>query len=305
MFETSFNMLEQTLSHSSELKNLRALTIIKTTQLYPGDDHPINLEGLQALKNLQSLQTIDISLNLNHHESLKSFLKFFTLPKSISAIKIIFYEAAWNSLDSRLQERDWKADNLFNNLPVCTRFYEEWQDLPSLTSLSLSFAETSAEWIPSVYFIIPLLKRLSHLDELYFGNWCNTESCKKALDLGYLWREIGDLKLTLKKLSIESHAITLRNLDANISPHGNLIELNLCGIVLGDGHLHNLLRLVVKGNNLAYPILQWPSVKIEHLLMDDDDSFSVLMESLRNINKRINILLDLDVRKSFVQRPNA
>ena len=297
IFETSFNILEYTLSHSLELENLRALTIIKTTQLYQGDDHPINLRGLQGLKTLKNLQSLDISLSLSHHESLQSFLKFFSLPKSILSIKLIFYEADWSVLTSTVEDVNWKTNNLFLNLPICTHFYEQWQDLQDLSSLSLSFAESSAEWIPSVYFITPLLKRLSKLDRLYFGNWCNTESCKKALDLGYLWREIGDVKSSLKSLCIESHAITLRSLDADMSPHGTLLELGLCGIIIGDDHLNNLLRIVARRDDQTVLKSKLPSVELTHLLIDSDVSFDTLMKSLHNISKKVSMLLNLDVRR--------
>ena len=297
IFETSFNILEYTLSRSLELENLCVLTIIKTTQLYPSDDHPINLQGLQGLKTLKNLQTLDISLSLSHHESLQSFLRFFSLPKSISSIKLIFYESAWNILSTTAEDVDWKTNNLFNDLPICAHFYEQWQDLQYLSSLSLSFAESSAEWIPSVYFITPLLKRLSKVDRLYFGNWCNTESCKKALDLGYLWREIGDVKSSLKSLCIESHAITLRSLDADISPHETLLELGLCGIIIGDDHLNNLLRIVARRGDQTALKPKPPSVEIVHLLVDSNDSFDILMKSLHKISRRVSMLLNLDVRR--------
>ena len=296
VFEASFKTLEHMLNQSHCFKNLSTVIIIKTTQLYPQDTHPVNLSGLQALQSLQNLQKMELSLNLSHPQSLLSFLGHFCLPKSAISIKLILYEIAWDTLCPDFIHTDWKTGKTFTQLESCVQFYDQWREAVHLTDLSLCFAEAEADSIPSLYFILPILQGLTSLSTLYYSNWCNTKSNKKALDFGHFWNEMGNARETIRKLYIESYAITLRSLESDISQVRNLTELGLCGVVLGDGYLKNLVSLLSKEHLSTFMEHSAPLIEIERLVIDDDKSFVDFSESLRHISKRMRLLLHVDVR---------
>jgi len=284
--ELSYSSLEKFLKGLENCQRLSYLNLLKTFRHAQEEQDTADLTFLKRLGGLQNLETIDMAFNLNSQALLSHFLEHFSLPKKILSLKISLYETDWNNSDDQ---------NLFENHPDFNQFYSQWNDLENLESLSLCFYETGSLYTPTLFFISPLLKRLKTLKSFYYANWCNAMSEKiKALDFSYLWQSISHLKGTIKKISVESFAISLRKFSRNIAQDDfQLHELSLCGFVFGDINLKNCINLFKSTagtpGNLA--------LDIEHLVIDDENSFTEVLNILRNSSYKLQTFLNLDVRK--------
>ena len=295
VFEVSSQSLQQIISSFNMLENLSNLSIIKLTQSPEDDDHLVEFTGLAALIDLHKLQSIDISINLSSPQSLKSFLRFYSLPKSIESVKIALHEVAWGEIIPDFRDVDLKTENRFRCSNICGQFFEQWKNLPSLHSLSLCFAEDEADSIPSLYFTVLLLNRLHRLDMFYYSSWSSRElQRRKAFDFGYFWQEISGLRSRLKKIYIESYAITLRHLKEYPHETTRLEELGFNGFVLGDTSLTKLLPLLKKDSPQE---LRRSVLDIQSLVIGDGESFQRFLENLKVVSRRSKIHLNVDIRK--------
>lgn len=293
--EAAFQTLQCVLKYIDTFQNIRSLSIFKTVKGVDEDEGMVNLEFLQYLQNLPMLKTLDMAWNFSMESCLNHFLKFFTLPKNIRSIKLNFCETRWDTIIPAIKGLDMKKDNPFGNHELCCNFYKNWEQLVQLESLSLCFAEVGNCSLPSLYFIIPLLEGLSKLEMLYYASWYSMETGKKkALDFNFFWQTIQHLKPTLKKVYIESFAISLRNLSTNgESVFSNLEELGLCGYVLGDNHVKDLFKLF-RGRSVQ--ISKKFLLEIERLVIDNQDSFIHFLDSLLFAPKSLNLAVNVDSR---------
>ena len=295
VFEIPSQTLQQIVSSFNMLNNLSTLSIIKLTQSSEDDDHLVEFTGLAALRDLHKLQSIDISINLSSAQSLRSFLRSFSLPKSIESVKIVLHKVVWGEIIQGFRDVDLKTENGFRRSNICGQFFEQWKNLPSLHSLSLYFTEDEADSIPSLYFTVLLLNRLHRLDVLYYSSWSSRESQKKkAFDFGYFWQEISCLRNTVRRIYIESLAITLHHLKDYRHETTCLEELGLGRLVLGDTSLIKLLSLLKKDSphDPRRGVLD-----IQPLVIDDGESFWRFLENLKINSRRSRINLNIDVRK--------
>jgi len=147
----------------------------------------------------------------------------------------------------------------------------------------------------NLFFLIPLLKNLSILTELYFTNWCEPSSKEKqAIDFNVIWQAVGHLSSTLKTLYVESPVISLQNFLDNPSlriSHYALQKLGLCGVITGDCKMQNLFQLFQRHNAGA------SQVEIDHLKADSNESFASLLRELSYISREILVSLEIDVKK--------
>ena len=210
-------------------------------------------------------------------------------------MKIALHEVTWAEIIPDFRDVDLKTDNRFRYSNVCVRFFDQWKNLPCLHSLSLCFAEDEKDSIPSLYFTVLLLNRLHRLDMLHYSSWSSRESQKKkAFDFGYFWQEISGLRNRVKKIYIESYAITLRYLQDYLHETTCLEELGLGGLVLGDTSLIKLLPLLKKDgpHEPRRGVLD-----IQSLVVDDGESFWRFLENLKIMSRRSRIHLNVDIRK--------
>ena len=209
VIEVSNKTLEDILEKCFELKNLFSLKIIKTTQIPSDNGYPLNLSSFQALKDLPNLQILDISMDLSLSQTMLSFLENFSVPQSITSVKLIFHRMAWNALHSDIVLTDWKMNNVFSQLDICRGFYQKWEDITKLNALTLNFIETEFNLSPSLHFVLLLLKKLRYLNKLNYSNWCDDESGRVALDFAHFLGEMGEIRETISELCIESNIISL------------------------------------------------------------------------------------------------
>ena len=284
--ELSYSSLEKFLKGLGNCQRLSYLNLLKTFRHAQEEQDTGDLTFLGQLSGLRSLETIDMAFNLNSQALLSHFLEHFSLPKKILSLKISLYETDWNNSED---------NNLFENLQDFNQFYSQWNDLENLESLSLCFYETGSLYTPTLYFISPILKRQRTLKSFYYANWCNALSEKiKPLDFSYLWQSISHLKGTIKKISVESFAISLRKFSRNLAQDDfQLHELSLCGFVFGDINLKNCINLFKS----AAPTVGMLALDIEHLVIDDENSFTEVLNTLRNASYKLQTFLNLDVRK--------
>jgi len=166
-----------------------------------------------------------------------------------------------------------------------------------LENLSLCFSEQEINKSPSLYFITPMMKRLSTLKELYYANWSNNiwENKKKTIDFDYLWQSLKHLKPSLRTLYLENPAISLRNFAEIPANEGgyNLEKLGFCGVVVGDKQISHLKGLFDKG-------LREASIKgdveIERLMVENQETLERLLGDLVQIHKMVDFSINIDVR---------
>jgi len=298
--ELSYSSLGKFLRNLENCGRLSYLNLLKTFKHAQEAEGSVNLNFLRSLSCLSELKNIDLAFNLNSCLLLSHFLDCFSLPKEIISLKISLYETDWKPIDqldtSKSPQRFFESQDSFK------KFYEKWNDLEHLESLSLCFYETGSLNTPTLYFVTPILAKLTRLVSFYYANWCNSLSEKiKALDFPYLWQSLKHLKGTIKKISVESFAISLRKFSRNLIEDGfQLQELSLCGFVFGDTNLRNCLnlfpnkRLLAVENQTSEPSL---ALDIEHLVIDDHNSLAEVLNLLRNASHKLHTFLNLDVRK--------
>jgi len=297
VYEISYSTLEAVLQYTQHFQKLVSLTILKTIQFSPEDGESLNFEPLKYFRNLQNLTTLDIAINLNSLKSLTTFLQFFSVPKSIKFIKLNLYEILWKILIRNIHELDLKSHNIFKNTLIFAEFYTKWEALTNLQSLYLCFTESENYPLPSLYFITPILEKLTTLTSLHYTNWYNFESGrKKALDLNYLWQSVYHLKGTLRNLYLENYAISVRNLQLTSFEGFHLNEIRFCGFILGDTNLRGFFSLFKHSDKEKRP--QLPSkIEFERLLIDNDRTFQLFLESLQYIPRNLKVILNVDIRK--------
>lgn len=289
-------ILQRILNNISQFENLKSLNIMRTIEIPQDHNIPLTLSLSDNNQKLSKLRELDLSFNLNSPQCLTNFLKSFIVPKSIGSIKISFYEPKWSLFVKNPKEVSTRKANIFTESNLCSDFYKKWEDLKELTTLSLCFTEIEDYPLPSFYFIIPLLAKLINLKSLYYANWHNIEvSKKKTLDFALLWNSIEHLKPTLKKLFIESYAISVRNF-SNMTERSNLEELGLCGFILGDDNMKSIFNLFSREQPLSNSSSKL-HLELERLLIDNNEVFPRFLESLRYAPRNLEINLHVDVRK--------
>jgi len=298
--EVSYKILEQSLESLSSYKHLTSLNITKTINKAEDLEQPPDWSFLKNLSSLENLHALEFSINLDTKTSLFSFLKSFSLPKSIHKIKFNF-----QGVTSSFASCDFNSLKSFESKSECQKFYEKWQNLHNFKSLTMCFVEVDHHsCLLNLFFLIPLLKNLTALTELYFTNWCEPSSKEKhAIDFNVIWQAVGHLSSTLKTLYVESPIISLQNFLENPSlrnSHYALQKLGLCGIITGDSKMQNLFQLFQKHNAGASS-----QFEMDHLRTDSDESFVDLLRELSQISRQISVSLEIDVKKvsseNFVQ----
>jgi len=303
--ESSFMVIQKFLRNVRHFQKLESLNILKNLS-YPEDDKdPADFGFIKHFSQLNRIKTMDILINFGSSTNLLNFLEHFSIPEPIVSLKLSFYEADWSALLSSDQLENLKTHNVFENHPLCLNFYNKWQNLKNLESLSFCFCESNSNDTPSLYFITPILKRLTALESFYFANWLNNFSHTpttlnsekiKALNLYYLWKALAHLKTTLKKLYIDSSAISLRKFPSKFELEDQeklcLKELGLCGLVLGDLCLEALSKTLVKNEEDSSP----SRIEMESILIDNKESMMKVMDIIANISKKMRVSVSLDVR---------
>ena len=120
-----------------------------------------------------------------------------------------------------------------------------------------------------------------------FSSCCILESSKKEFDFGHFWHEIRNLRATLTKLHIESNTINIQNLDADMFLCEKLTELELEGSIVGSNHLNSLFKLINRGSVSTVLGAQMSCLKINHLIMDNDQSFTIFLIRSQGCSKKI------------------
>ena len=294
--EVPFATLEKLLAYIGQFQNLQYLSLLKTVKGRHEENAKVNLAFLQDFQRLHQLKTLDLALNLNLETCMITFLKHFTIPQQLTTLKLSFFETNWTVLIPNFHDENFKAFNKFETLELNQRFYQIWDDVKHLNSLSICFAEIDNNSLPSLYFIAPILRRLTSLSMLYYANWRNIDNGKKkALDFNYLWESIKHLKPTLKKLYVETFAITLRNLPQETQQDVlQLQELGLCGFILGDNHLWDLYRPL---EERPVELARKSQLELERMVIDSDETFPIFLEDLLSAPKNIEVSINVDVRK--------
>jgi len=297
--ESSFATTQKFLNNLESFKRLESLNVLKNMS-HPGEENEIvNFSYFSKLEYLDRIENMDIAFNFG--ESLLNFLEYFAIPKSIISLKLSFYETNWTRiLVSSDELENMKTLNAFESHPVCVNFYEKWRNLQKLECLALCFCERTSSMTPSLYFATPIIKNLTSLKEFYFGNWVNNFSAFpntpekiKALNLNYVWEALKHLKPSLKRLYIDSSAISLRKFPVEFKEEEKLSleEFGLCGLVLGDLCIENFSKIFSK--NLTDHASR---LEIESIIVDNKKSMQKLMDLLMNLSKRVQVSVSIDLR---------
>jgi len=298
--ESSFLVIQKLLKNLKHFQKLESLNILKNLSHLEDENNTANFSYLKDFSQLTQIKTMDILINFGSGPNFVNFLEHFSIPGSIISLKLSFYEADWPALLSSNQLDNLKALNAFESHPLCLNFYNKWQTLNRLESLSLCFCERSSSDTPSLYFITPILRKLTTLKSLYFANWLNnfnhtpqlTSTDKiKALNLYHLWKALNHMKPTLKKLYIDSSAISLRKFPSKFELEDQeklcLEEFGLCGLVLGDLYLEVLSKTLAKNES---------RFEVESIILDNNESMMKVMDLIVNISKKIRVSVSLDMR---------
>jgi len=310
--ESSLNSIQKLLVNPELFQSLEFISIIKTVRDFEEDFLEDTIRGteiaqasgnnlayfdfFEGLGVLKKVKEIDIAINLSTESAFLSFLSKFTLPKSVRAIKLNLYETCWGALTPRGGDIEQVFAEAGDN-KILERFYSQWTGLDRLENLSLCFSEQEINKSPSLYFITPMMKRLSTLKELYYANWSNNiwENKKKTIDFDYLWQSLKHLKPSLRTLYLENPAISLRNFAEIPANEGgyNLEKLGFCGVVVGDKQISHLKGLFNKG-------LREASIKgdieIERLMVENQETLEQLLGDLVQIHKMVDFSINIDVR---------
>jgi len=301
--ESSYSAVQILLTRLETFENLEYFNIVKTFN-HPAENPSLeDFHYLQHLHKLIKLKTIDITINLNSAPHLQSFLANFTAPTTITSLKFNFYETNWASLIPKSDLFDLKDFNHFEHRTLCQTFYQGWSNLESLESLSLCFTEPTSKHIPNLYFIAPLLRQLKRLNSFFYANWCiDLDDTIKALNFNFLWQALKNLMPTLKKIYVESYAISLKDFSNNfVSKDLKLEELGFSGFVLGDVNLNTLTNLFPSSPTETLSKQRSPQssaiLEVERLAIHNKDSFTKVLQTLSNIPRHLDLLINLDVRK--------
>ena len=303
--ESSLKTIGKLLKNVRRFQKLESLNILKNLT-YPEDDQDtVDFSYSKYFLQLNRMKSLDIFINFGSSSNFLNFLEHFSIPECLISLKLSFYESDWSALLSSSQLNNLKNVNAFEAHPLCVNFYNKWQSLHSLKSLSLCFCESDPKETPSLYFTAPILKNLTTLETLYFANWVNDFSNApqapsaekiKALNFYYLWKSLQHLKPTLRKLFVDSSAISLRKFPSHFELEDQeklvLEELGICGLIVGD------IYLEVLSKNLRKDERDRPSkMAVESILIDNQGSMVKVMESMANISKKVRVSVSLDMRK--------
>jgi len=304
--ESSFLTMQTFLQHLDQFERLEHLNILKNIH-HPGDQSlAVDFTYLTKFQQVTHIKSLDILISFGSGLNFLNFLEHFTIPQSIISLKLSFYEADWACLLSNSQLHNLKFQNTFEFHLLCLSFYDKWENLSHLESLSLCFCEKSSSDTPSLYFVTPIFKKLVTLKSLYFANWVhnfsepsNIPQKLKALNFYYLWEALQHLKPSLQKLYVDSSAISLRRFPSHYTLNEEeklaLREFGLCGLVVGDVYLEALSKALEKKpseNQENSP----SKMEVESLIIDNKESLVKVMEVLAGISKRVQVSITLDLR---------
>ena len=107
---------------------------------------------------------------------------------------------------------------------------------------------------------------------------------------------------TLKKIYVESYAISLKDFSNNLaSKELKLEELGFSGFVLGDVNFNILTKLFPHISPTppkeTKEIQASAVLEVERLAVHNKDSFLKVLQTLSNIPRHLDLLINLDVRK--------
>ena len=297
VYETSFSTIQHVLSQINSFQGIESLSITKSFYI-PGEDEglvPTNFEYLGQLGNLTRLKILEISVNLSTTNNLRNFLNSFKLPKSVTNLKLNFYDACWSNLSSDPQTLDPNPGYPFDQGEAYEEFLANWEGLENLTSLSLCFIENEDENLLSFDLLAAILQRLVKLTTLFYATWSNNDMKKKRpLDLYDLIQATSHLKPYLKRVIVKASAISLRSFPPNSGRILELEELLISGFVLGDVQVSSLTSLLK-----AKPTEkdERSAIEIDRLVIDKKESFEELLETLTHVSRHVKVLINVDCRK--------
>jgi len=282
--ELAFTSIQQFLDQIENFKKLKTLIILKASA--PEDEENCsNFKYLEKLEQLENLESLEISMNFNAKNTLTRFLKAISLPTSLMAAKLNFYEITWES-----SQEDFTIN------PVYQDFYKKWSKLTKLNSLNLCFYEINeSNCVLNLQFITSILQKITNLSNFYFASWCESLVKKqKFLDFNLLWQSLSHLKSSLKSIYIEAPAISFKNFFDNSDSCTSLEKLAMCGAIIAETELLGILHLFPK-KLLIHPTKS--HFEVDFLLLNDQDSLRNLLAGLIHIQRNLRLSLEVDLRK--------
>jgi len=293
--ECSSRTLRYFLGNLEQFQSLKELSLLKAVEETHRDDY-MDLQFLSNLQRLNQLEALEISFNFSLTKNLLNFLEYFALPASIVNIKLNFHEVGLKKL-LNYEGLETPQITAFEKSTSYMKFCKSWKNLKNLNSLSLSFIEVENESpLYELYFVTSILKELSTLSSLYYARWCDSESeNKEAVEFSHLWNSIAHLKESLKMVYLETSAISLKDFslenENNNALNSNLKVLGLCGKVMGESDIQNLIKLLDRRDSKSTTA----QLEIESLMIDSKESFEVFLRGLSRIPRDMILTINTNV----------
>ena len=282
------------------LKTLLISNIVnsKLPRYLEGKSTFINFEPIRQIATLQNLQRLDITIVLNSPEHFKSFLTLFVLPESITSISLTMQRIKWSYILRNTNSTIGTSRNPFEENAKCLEFYNQWERLRNLDSLAFKFEFGEVpETVPTICFLVPLLKKVSNIRVLDYMNQLYWEPFEEeSFNFQYFWTAIDHLKSNLKRLWIEDRSISMKNFVRNPRDILNLSEIIIYGSVTGAEGFKNVIKLFKTGEQSS----KLTTLYLKDLYIDSDRFFSDCIRALVRKPINLDIKLHVDVSKISV-----
>lgn len=295
--EPSIKILDQLLGNLKTFSALKEFQLLKNTNRHHETSQHMDMTFFQGLAFLPALEKLELAINFYSGDCFFNFLESFTIPTSITAVKLKLIGVHWKYVVTSLKTDDelQQVENPFEGSKnkLCQRFYQQWKNLQHLKLLSIQLLQDE-EISPyfGVYFSTPLLKNLKNLTSFEYVNLCNTD--KETFDFGSLWQPLS--QLALRSLYIETPPICL---DGFTAENSSLSQLSLSTTVIGDCDLKKLFVLFNKDSEKSH-------LNINNLLVNNDEMFVKLCQDLCEAPRNLQISINVNLKKissgdTFVQ----
>ena len=270
--------------------NGRQFARLTTLSLEPLSDQqdPVYLGLSKALTLLPNLENLDLII-----KSFPDFIKHFTIPLTLKSVSLGF------SYCNMSEYTPLNSEHPAENDDDIWKFYAQWENLPSLRSLTCTFTEEQI--LLAQRFLPPLLKKIKLLTRFEFESarpFSFERPPALKMEASFFLDMIDHLTPTLETLILnhylfesfqdDSPALTF---EPSLSKRFPLLHNLSIGNMYLTSHNVKVLEDILQ-------MVQGGSIKLSRIYLDKAESFQKLLGVLRKaeIPKDVYVSLNIDLK---------
>ena len=237
-----------------------------------------DLFRLNNLVLLSQLKHLKMTIKTSSKKQIKDFLFHFSLPKMIETLRLDVSSVRWEKFIQKAQN-----ENL-------TLFAQKWVGLERLKKLKFIVEEKEVSDKVNQNLVVPILKVLKNLEYVKYENKATTTDGSYPLKVKDLLESLGNSAQTIDRISLVNNKVSLEGINNAELQFPSLKLFQMTGDIYSCCNFPDLMRIFPLENTFF-------ELDMDKLIIEDNETFNVMMKNLKSRTEQEKLVLCLDVEK--------